>query len=169
VIDKNNIQHSPVPTADEVLRQFLEFIQALADPTKLGFSSSDIKAAFARVFEPVTLESYFDFLDNGETIRIKGHRVGIDLIIERFKAGQTPAQIVADFDTIRLEDVYATLTYYLHHQDRLDAWLAKVRARVEEAIAQQEAHPTPVVERLRNLSRAAQDQDPAHRERQDSA
>lgn len=121
------------------------------------------------ISEPVTLESYFDFLDGGETIRIKGHRIGIDLLLERYKAGQTPAEIVADFETIRLEDVYATITYYLHNQDRIDAWLANIMARVQNDIAQQEAHPVPVVERLRKLSQDTQGQKPARQERQASA
>lgn len=112
------------------------------------------------ISDPVTLESYFDFLDGGKTIRIKGRRIGIDLILERYKADQTPDQIAEEFDSIRLEDVYAAITYYLHNKDRLDTWLADIDAWVQSDIAQHEAHPSPAAKRLRELS---QTQRQAHR------
>ncbi len=167
--DKNDVQHNAVPTHDEVLRQIAERLQALdVDAASFGlflgelrresvqtsFSPGDIMAAFEHVFEPVTLESYFDFLDDGETIRIKGHRIGLDLILESYKDGHTPEQIAKEFGSIRLEDVFAAITYYLHNQDRLDAWLADINAWVQDDIAQHDTHPSPAAERLRKLAQA---------------
>lgn len=106
------------------------------------------------IHDPVTLESYFEFLDGGETIRIKGHRVGIDLILESYTRGQTPEQIAEEFETLRLEDIYATITYYLRNKPRLDAWLAEMEAWVQQDVAWHEAHPSPAAERLRQLLRA---------------
>lgn len=102
------------------------------------------------LMQPITLEDYFDFLDNGTTIRIKGHRVGIDMIIERFNAGETPEHILSQFETIRLEDIFAAITYYLHHRERLDAWLSATHTALHTAIAEQDAHPSPLISRLRN-------------------
>ena len=98
------------------------------------------------------LEEYFDFLDE-KTIRIKGRRVGIELILEDYKAGKSPEAIAEEFDTIRLEDVYATITYYLRNREQLDAWLERFDAMVAADIAWQEANPSPAAERMRRLSR----------------
>jgi uncharacterized protein (DUF433 family) len=103
--------------------------------------------------QPVTLEDYFDFLDDDATIRIKGHRVGIDLIIERYKAGETPEHIQSHFSTIRLEDIYATITYYLHHRERLDKWLEETDALVQSHIDEQDSHPSPVIRRVRDAKK----------------
>ena len=96
------------------------------------------------------LESYFEFHDDG-AIWIRGHRVGIDLLLEAYKAGQTPEQIADQFDTIRLEDVYATITYYLHHKARLDAWLAQIDERFNQARNERLRHPSPPAKRLREM------------------
>jgi alpha-D-ribose 1-methylphosphonate 5-triphosphate synthase subunit PhnG len=117
----------------------------------------------------VTLESYFEFLDTGDGIRVKGRRVGIDLILERFKAGKTPVQIAEEFDTIRLEDVYATITYYLHDQNTLDAWLDSITATLQQDMAEWNAHPAPVVERLRARAQDQQVKKPTRQEQQLSA
>ncbi|HEY7021278.1 MAG TPA: DUF433 domain-containing protein [Ktedonobacterales bacterium] len=102
--------------------------------------------------ETTTLESYFEFLDGGETIRIKGHRVGIDLILERYKAGMSPEQIAEEFETITLEDIYATITYYLRHKQHLDAWLDDITSWTEQDIARHDANPSTAAVRLKALA-----------------
>lgn len=97
-----------------------------------------------------TLESYFEFHDDG-ALWISGHRVGIDLLLEAYKDGVSPEQIAEQFDTIRLEDVYPAITYYLRNKDWLDAWLAEIEASFNRAVEAGERHPTPISERLRVL------------------
>jgi len=97
-----------------------------------------------------TLESYFEFHDDG-AIWIRGHRVGIDLLLEAYKAGRTPEQIAEEFDTIRLQDVYATITYYLRHKERLDAWLRELEERFNRAVEESRNNPSPAAERLRQM------------------
>jgi hypothetical protein len=96
--------------------------------------------------ETTTLESYFEFLDGGETIRIKGHRVGIDLILAE------------EFETITLEDVFATITYYLRHNQRLDAWLDNITTWAEQDIARHDANPSPAAARLKALAQQQRDE-----------
>lgn len=36
-----------------------------------------------------------------------------------------PEQIVNDFDTLTLADVYAAISYYLQHRQEVDSYLAK--------------------------------------------
>jgi hypothetical protein len=103
------------------------------------------------------LEDYFDFLDEN-TIRIKGRRVGIELILEAYKAGAIPEEIAEEFDTIRLEDVYATIIYYLCSRERLGAWLARIQAAVAADMARADQNHSPAAEHMRRLSRQARQQ-----------
>jgi uncharacterized protein (DUF433 family) len=85
------------------------------------------------------LDDYFDFLDSNSDIRIKGSRIGIESVLyEYVHLHKSPEEIAARFDTITLEQVYATILYYLHnHQDvsrYLDDWIEWGRKmRAEQA------------------------------------
>jgi uncharacterized protein (DUF433 family) len=96
------------------------------------------------------LEDYFDF-SGPNPVRIKGHRVGINLILEDFKSGKSAEEIAAALPTIRLEDVYATITYYLQNQQQLDRWLQALEEWAQQDIRKKQIHPSPVVRRLRGM------------------
>ena len=53
------------------------------------------------------LEDYFEFLDPDD-IRIKGHRIGIDDVIDYYLQGYTPEQILEDLPSLDLEKIHAT-------------------------------------------------------------
>ncbi len=62
------------------------------------------------------LEQYFDFLAPDD-IRIKGHRIGIESVLyEYLFREQTPEQIARRFPSLTLEQVYATILYYLSNR-----------------------------------------------------
>jgi uncharacterized protein (DUF433 family) len=76
------------------------------------------------------LEDSFDFekfdTKHGpvERIRIKGHRIAIEHVIELFKAGSTPDAIVRDkLPTLTLAEVYATIAYYFANQAAVELYL----------------------------------------------
>lgn len=97
------------------------------------------------------LEEYFDFL-GPNSIRIRGHRIGIEHVIELYKRGYSSEQIALEFDTLSMEEIYATLTYYLHNEAEINAYLERVRVFVEESIREYERQEVPeVVKRLRAL------------------
>jgi uncharacterized protein (DUF433 family) len=62
-------------------------------------------------------------IDANGTVRIGKTRVTLDTLIANFKQGVTPEQIVLQFDTLELADVYAVIAYYLRHQDDVEAYL----------------------------------------------
>jgi uncharacterized protein (DUF433 family) len=69
------------------------------------------------------LEDYFDFLAPDD-IRIKGHRIGIEHILyEYIHRAQTPEEIAQRFDTLTLEQIYATILYYLHNKEAVHKYL----------------------------------------------
>src|SRR5690348_1420078 len=104
------------------------------------------------------LEDYFEFIEQNH-IRIKGHRIGIESILNKYLAGQTAEQIAAQYDSLRLLDIYATITYYLQNRDEIDAYLARVAQLADEDMARSDAYPSAAVLRLRKLR---EERDAAH-------
>lgn len=96
------------------------------------------------------LESYFEFLAPDD-IRIKGTRIGIETVLDDYLNGASPEEIAARYRNLTLEQVYATIIYYLHHQEQIDAYLEAWRRHGEEAWLEQQRNPSPVVRRLRAL------------------
>ena len=94
------------------------------------------------------LEDYFEFL-SPDDIRIKGHRIGIDDVLEYFLEGYTPDEIAANLPTLDLEQIYATITYYLHKRIEIDAYLARLAARREQRYREWSANSSPIVQRVR--------------------
>ena len=63
------------------------------------------------------MENYFEFL-SPDDIRIKGTRVGIETVLDDYLGGASPEEIAARYRTLTLEQVYATITYYLHDRSK---------------------------------------------------
>jgi uncharacterized protein (DUF433 family) len=96
------------------------------------------------------LEDYFDF-QAPDDIRIKGHRIGIESVLYQYLfRGQTPEEIAQWFETLTLEEVYATILYYLHNKEAvtkyLEEWIEFGRRAREE---QKRDHPEFVEKMLR--------------------
>lgn len=97
----------------------------------------------------MNLETYFDVLAPDD-IRIRGTRIGIESILyEYIHRSQSPEEIAERFHTVSLEQVYATILYYLHNRPQLDAYVADWLAFSRTAREAQERNPPSVVVRLR--------------------
>ena len=96
------------------------------------------------------LEDYLDFIE-ADVIRLKGRRIGLEHIVERYQEGLSPEQIAAYFGDLSLEQVYAVITYYLHNQSDVDAYLARLDRFVESEMRRADANPSPTIQRLRAL------------------
>ncbi len=103
------------------------------------------------------LEQYFDFLDPND-IRIKGHRIGIDDVLAYYREGYTAEEIVVQFPSLSLEEVYATITYYLHNQAEVDSYLSRITTVREVSQAEQDAHDLPPVAQRVRETRAQREQ-----------
>lgn len=97
------------------------------------------------------LEDYFEFLDPDD-IRIKGHRIGIDNVIDYYLQGYSPEQILEELPSLNLEKIHACITYYLHNRAEMDAYMLRLAKWREERYQEWlNAEPSPVVKRLREL------------------
>lgn len=94
------------------------------------------------------LESYFEFIGE-DAIRVAGTRVGIETILRDYEVGAGPEEIVLHYPTLSLEQVHATITYYLANREDVDAYLQRVRQRWEEAWQEQQRHSSEFVRSLR--------------------
>ncbi len=70
--------------------------------------------------EPVPLH-----MDQDGTVRIGNSRVLLDLVIRAYQRGTAPEKIVQSFPTLELADVYAVVSYYLHHRDEVHEYLER--------------------------------------------
>lgn len=97
------------------------------------------------------LEDYFDFLAEDD-IRLKGTRVGIETVLYNFIHRQrTPEEIAATYPTITLEQVYATILYYLHNKEAVTKYLTDWIEWGREMRRIQDANPSPARQKLRQL------------------
>jgi uncharacterized protein (DUF433 family) len=86
------------------------------------------------------VEDYLDFT-NAPEIRIKGHRIWLEHIVEHYLAGSSPEDIVKEYPGLGIEKVYAALAYYLANREMVDAYMAKQREEAARAIREQAETP----------------------------
>lgn len=69
---------------------------------------------------------------NAGVLRIEGTRVSLDSVLIAFNQGATAEQIVQDYDSLTLGQVYAAISYYLQHRAEVDAYLGERSQRRKE-------------------------------------
>jgi len=68
-------------------------------------------------------------------MQVGDSRVLLELLIHAFQDGATPEEIVQQYPTLRLPDVYSVISYYLRHRDAVEAYLAE---REQQAVVSRE-------------------------------
>lgn len=102
------------------------------------------------------LEDYFDF-QRPDDIRLKGTRVGIESILyDYIHRRRAPEEIVQHYYTVTLEQVYATILYYLHNKEAVTAYLTAWLEHGHRARQEQARNPTPGMLRMRQIRAARQ-------------
>jgi uncharacterized protein (DUF433 family) len=112
------------------------------------------------------LEDYFEFekfetpYGPVERIRIKGHRISIEHVLEFYNRGISAEEIYkVHYPSLTPKEVYATLTYYLHNKEAVDAYNEQGE-RIADAYYQEwlrDHKPSPLEEKMRRLRAAATD------------
>jgi len=97
------------------------------------------------------IEDYFDFLTSDD-IRIKGTRIGIESVLYDFiHRSHSPETIANSYPSLGREQVYATITHYLHNEEEVSAYLTRWIEHGQKMRAQQARNPTPNMLRLRQV------------------
>lgn len=104
------------------------------------------------------LEDYFETVGEDD-IRLKGHRIGIDTVLDYYLQGYSPEQILVELPSLNLEKIHATITYYFHNWAEIEAYLRRLNdwreQRYQEWLAQE---PSPVGQRIRAFKAQRQQQ-----------
>ena len=98
------------------------------------------------------LEDYFDFQAPND-IRLKGTRVGIERILyDYIHRGWSPEQIEKTYrHALTLEQIYATITYYLHNKEEISQYLTEWIEHGNRMRAEQAKDSDPTTLRLREI------------------
>lgn len=75
------------------------------------------------------IEEYVTFTEGA--YRIAGSRVSLDSIIYGFWQGESPETIAQSFPTLRLEQVYGAIAFYLAHQAMIDEYMRQGEAEFD--------------------------------------
>lgn len=98
------------------------------------------------------LEDYFSFLAPND-IRIRGTRVGIETVLyDTIYRSSRPEDIVAQYPSLTLEQVHATITYYLHNKEKVAAYLVSWLENTNRRWEEQNRNPSPAIQRLRRIA-----------------
>ena len=84
--------------------------------------------------EPVPLE-----MDTDGVIRVGGTRVTLDTVVAAFNEGATAEEIVQQYPSLHLADVYSVISYYLRHSSEVEAYLRQRQQQRETVRKQNEA------------------------------
>ncbi len=84
--------------------------------------------------EPVPLVTNADGV-----VLVRGTRVPLDTVVGAFEEGTSPEEIVNQYSTLKLADVYTVIGYYLYRQSEVEAYLHEREQKAKEVRAQNEA------------------------------
>jgi uncharacterized protein (DUF433 family) len=82
--------------------------------------------SLAIALEPVPLST-----DAHGVVRVAGTRVTLDTVVETFNEGLTAEEIVQQYPSLTLADVYAVIGYYLHRRREVDVYVEERRRKAE--------------------------------------
>jgi uncharacterized protein (DUF433 family) len=100
--------------------------------------------------EPIPLEA-----DADGVVRVGGTRVTLDTVVAAFKDGATAEEIVYQYPSLNLADVYSVVGYYLQHRSDVEAYLRQRQQEMGKVREQNEARFDPCGIRDRLLARRA--------------
>jgi uncharacterized protein (DUF433 family) len=107
--------------------------------------------ALAIASEPAPLEINADGV-----VRVGKSRVTLDTVIAVFKQGLTAEEIVYRYPSLKLADIYATIAFYLNHQQEVEVYLQQRQQQAQEIRRMNEARFYPQGLRDRLLARKAE-------------
>jgi uncharacterized protein (DUF433 family) len=65
---------------------------------------------------------------------VKGTRVSLDSLVYSFKDGESPETIRQNFPSLKLEQVYGAIAFYLAHEAEIDANIREGEEQLERSV-----------------------------------
>ncbi len=92
-------------------------------------------------------------VDADGVVRVGQARVTLETVIGAFAEGATAEEIVQQYPTLHLADIYHVIGYYLRRMPEVEAYLAQRKGQAEAVRACNEARFDPQGVRARLLAR----------------
>lgn len=88
--------------------------------------------------------------DADGVVRVGGTRVTLDTLVAAFDAGATAEEILQQYPSVALADVYSVIAYYLRHQAEIQAYITQRQQQAGQVREQNEQrfNPSGVRDRL---------------------
>lgn len=80
-------------------------------------------------------------MDTGGSLRVGGTRVTLDTVVAAFKEGATAEEIMQQYPSLKLADIYFAIGYYLRRREEVEAYLSQ---RAEQAVQVKKLYASPV-------------------------
>src|SRR5919198_3343419 len=105
-------------------------------------------------------KTYVEQRDGG--YYVAGERVSLDSLVYAFRRGASPETIRRSFPVLTLEQVYGAITFYLAHEQEVDAYLEESEREAEALGAEINARARAAKPELfERLERARQEREAA--------
>jgi len=92
-------------------------------------------------------------VDAAGVLRVGNTRVTLDVIVRAFDRGATAEEIVQEYSSLRLGDVYQVIGYYLNHGEELREYLDRRTQAENSLLAANRESWSPLGLRARLLAR----------------
>jgi uncharacterized protein (DUF433 family) len=91
--------------------------------------------------------------DTDGVVRIGKTRVTLDTLVAAFRDGASAEEIVEQYPSLHLDEVYLAIGYYLRHQAQVEEYLLDRRIQAHKVRAENETRFSPIGVRARLLAR----------------
>ncbi|MGO9463708.1 MAG: DUF433 domain-containing protein [Isosphaeraceae bacterium] len=91
--------------------------------------------------------------DSQGVLRVGSLGVSLDSVVIAFQEGHSPETIQQLYPALSLEEVYGAVAYYLANRNEVDQYLKRQEQLWEQARQHAAQNPSPVLQRLRALSK----------------
>lgn len=98
---------------------------------------------------PLTTDKY-------GVVRVGKTRVTLDTLVTAFLEGATAEEIVEQYPSLQLADVYLIISYYLRHKTEVDTYLLERQHKADQVREDAEKRFNPIGIRDRLLARRSQ-------------
>lgn len=72
-------------------------------------------------------------VDKGGVVRVGGTRLTFDTVVAAYKEGATAEEILQQYPSLKLVDIYFAIAYYLRRRQEVEAYLLERQDQAEEA------------------------------------
>lgn len=93
--------------------------------------------------------------DEGGVLRVGATRISLDTLVTAFLEGATAEEIVQQYPSLLLPDVYAVISHYLRHPVEVNDYLRERQQKAEQVRLENERRFDPKGVRDRLLARRA--------------